>query len=418
MTRAQRAGAAVPPAVTLRALLFTIGPALVVMLADTEVGSVVTAAQSGATWGYRLVLPQLLLLPGLFMAQELAGRLGLLTGQGLAELVLRHNGRQAAWLLLATLAASCIGALVTQLSGVAGVGEMVGVPPWQSGCAAAVFLLAVIWTGTYRSVEGVAIAVGLCELAFIALAILARPSGAELRAQLLQAPLADRSYLYLLAANLGTCIIPWAVFYQQSASIDKGLSRRNLSAMRLETLGGALLCQTVTAAVVVAAAASIGQGGGQGLARIGDIAHAFSTRIGAHAGRALFSIGLCGGALVAAIVVCLTAAWALGELLGRRHSLGDSPAQAPWFYGALTVVMAGGAALVGAGIDLVRLSIAAGVLNSLLLPVVLWFLWRLARHALPADARLRGAYAALVGMVLTLTSGLGLVAAILGLVGA
>ena len=402
--------------VTWRMLALTIGPALVVMLADTEAGSVIAAAQSGAQFGYRLVVPQFLLTPALFMAQELAGRLGLTTGRGLAELVLHRAGRAPAALLLAVLGVSCVGALVTELSGIAGVGELFGVPAWQASAIAAGFLLTVVWTGSYRRVELIAIAVGLCELAFIVLAWLAHPDPAALAAQAVRLPLGDRGYLYLLAANLGTCVIPWAVFYQQSASIDKGLTRRSLAAMRVETLAGAVLCQTVTAAVVVAAGAAFAHGPADGrpLDKVGDIAAAFTAAIGPAAGRAVFALGLTGGALVAAIVVCLTAAWAFGEVLGVRHSLSERPARAPWFYGAFTGLLAAGAAVVGSGVNLVRLSVGTGVLNAALLPVVLWFLWRAARRDLPAETRLRGAYAAAVAAVLAATSGLGLYAAIAG----
>jgi len=402
--------------VTWRLLALTVGPGLVVMLADTEAGSVIAAAQSGAEWGYRLVLPQFMLTPALFMAQELAGRLGMTTRQGLAELVLIRSGCFPALLLLATLVVSCIGALVTELSGLAGVGELFGAPVWQSSAVAVVGLLSIVWTGSYRSVELMAIAVGLCELAFIALAWLAHPSPTEMAAQALQMPLGDRGYRYLLAANLGTCVIPWAVFYQQSASIDKGLTGANLAAMRIETLFGAILCQTVTAAVMVAGAAAFGHGAaaGQPLDKVGEIAAAFSAPIGPTAGRVVFALGLSGGALVAAIVVCLTAARAFGEALGLRHSLSESPARAPWFYGTFTVVLVAGGVLVASGVNLVRLSVAGGVLNALLLPIVLWFLYRMARHQLPADVRLRGTYAVAVAIVFAVTAGVGVYAGVAG----
>jgi Mn2+/Fe2+ NRAMP family transporter len=386
------------------------------MLADTEAGSVIAAAQSGAEWGYRLVLPQFLLTPALFMAQELAGRLGLTTRQGLAELVLNRLGRLPAMILLATLAASCFGALVTELSGIAGVGELFGIPVWQSSAVAAAGLLAIVWTGSYRSVELIAIAVGLCEVAFIVLAWLAHPSGRDLLAQSTQMPLHDRGYLYLLAANLGTCVIPWAVFFQQSASIDKGLTRAHLTTMRVETLAGAILCQTVTAAVVIAAAAAFSHNGdaGQSLDRVGDIADAFASAVGPTAGRVVFAVGLSGGALVAAIVVCLTVAWSFGEVLGLRHSLSESSVQAPWFYAAFTVVLVAGAAVVGSGLSLVQLAVAAGVLNAMMLPVVLGFLWHMARRELPPEFRLRGAYAVAVALVLLLTASVGLYAGTVG----
>jgi Mn2+/Fe2+ NRAMP family transporter len=399
-------GARFAPGLSWRVLALTAGPGLVVMLADTEAGSVIAAAQSGAQWGYRLVLVQLALTPALFMAQELAGRLGMTTRQGLAGLVLLRCGRLPALLLLATLATSCLGALVSELSGLAGVGEMVGVPVWQSSAVAAAGLLGLVWTGSTRSVELMAIAVGTCELAFIVLAVLAHPSGGEMAAQLLEVPLGEPGYLWLMAANFGTCVMPWAIFYQQSASIDKAPSRAGLAAMRLETLLGAILCQVVTAAVVVAAAAAFQHGAtaGRPLVRVGQIAEAFAVSVSPTAGRVVFALGLSGGALVAAIVVCLTAAWAFGEVFGRGR-----PHRA-----AFTVLLVAGAALAGSGLNLVQLAVASGVLNALLLPVVLWFLWRMARLELPAEARPHGAYAAAVAIVLALTAGLGLCAGVAG----
>ena len=90
---------------------------------------------------------------------------------------------------------------MTELSGLAGVGQLYGVPVWQSSAVAAAGLLTIVVTGSYRSVERVAIALGLCELAFIALAWQARPEATEIASQMLQIPFGDRGYLYLLAAS-------------------------------------------------------------------------------------------------------------------------------------------------------------------------------------------------------------------------
>jgi Mn2+/Fe2+ NRAMP family transporter len=400
----------------LRHLSLAVGPGVVVMLADTEAGSVIGAAQSGAQWGYRLLLLQFALIPALFMAQELASRLGLATRQGLAELALHRLGRWPAFFLLATLAISCAGALLTQLSGLAGVGQLYGVPIWKSSVVATSALVTIVFAGSYRSIERVAIVAGLCELVFIVLAWQARPDTAKLAGQILQMPFGDRGYLYLWAASLGTCIIPWGIFYQQSASIDKGLTRAHLFTARIETLAGAVLCQVITASVLIAAAAVTGHDGtrGHSFERVDEIADTFSAVIGPGAGRVLFALGMSGGALVAAIVVCLTAAWAFGEVFGLRHSLSETPAEAPWFYGALAAILIGSGTLVASGVNLVHLAIAVGVLNALLLPVVLGFLYRLARRELPDDLRLRGAYAAAVALVFAAVACLGVYASIAG----
>jgi Mn2+/Fe2+ NRAMP family transporter len=400
-----------------RILLATIGPGLIAMLANTEAGSVIAAAKSGAEWGYKLVLPQLALVPALFMAQELAGRLGLITQRGLAEIVLRRLGRIPAIMLLATLVASCLGAIVTELSGIAGAGSLFGLPIWQSVVVTTAALLLIVWTASYRALEMLSIVVGLCEVAFVVLAWLAHPVWSELATQAAAFPITDHGYLYLLAANLGTCIIPWALLYQQSASIDKGFTRQNLIAVRVETLIAAIACQVVTAAVVVAAAAVFtgGSASGRLLDNVGDIAEAFSVAVGPMAGRIVFALGLSSGALVAMIVACLAAAWSFGEFLGRHRSLSEHPSRSLWFHSAFTVVLAGGAVLVVSGVNLVDLALAAGVLNALLLPILLGFLFHAARRELPTDARPRGAYAVALTLVLAATAGLGVYSGIVGL---
>lgn len=397
-------------------IALTIGPGLVVMFADTEAGSVITAAQSGAEWGYRLLLLQFLVIPLLFMVQELTVRLGLGTGKGYGELIRQRFGPGLAFFSTTVLIISCFGALLTQMSGLAGVGQLFGVPIWQTITLIVILTFSMMWTGSYHSVERAAIFLGLFGLGFLLVAWKAHPDSGEMLAQVQQISLGNKRYLYLLAANLGTSIMPWMMFYQQSALLDKGLSLANLKVARYETLCGAILCQTLQAAVLVAAAASIGQHE-VGLENVPQIADAFTAVLGNTFGRIVFAVGLSAGALVATIVVCLTAAWSVGEVIGVRHSLEQHPTEAPWFYAAFGAMLAAGGALVCSGVNLVRLSIATGVVNALLLPIVLAFLYRLACTELPESLRLKGNYAKLVGLIFIVTAGLGLYAGIAGTLG-
>src|SRR5438046_5017405 len=204
------------------------GPGIVVMFADTEAGSVITAAQSGAEWGYRLLLLQFLVIPLLFMVQELTVRLGLGTGKGYGELIRQRFGRGMACLSMTALIISCFGALLTQMSGLAGVGQLFGVPIWQTITLIVTLTFSMMWTGSYHSVERAAICLGLFGLGFLLVALKAHPDSGEMLAQIKQMPLNDKAYLYLLAANLGTSIMPWTMSYQQYALLDKGLSLAHL----------------------------------------------------------------------------------------------------------------------------------------------------------------------------------------------
>jgi len=404
-----------PRASGWRTFLAVLGPGLVVMLADTEVGSIITAGQSGVQWGYRLLLLQFVLMPILYVVQELTVRLGIFTGKGHGELIREVFGKRWAWVSVAGLGVATAGALLAEFSGVAGVGEMFGVPRAVSLVLAAVFLLAVVWTGSYRRVERVAIALGLFEFAFFWVAYASHPNGTELADGLLHMPLGNRDYLYLVAANIGAVIMPWMIFYQQSAVADKKLRPEHYRDARWDTALGAVITQLVMAAILVAAAATIGKTNSDAsLNTIGDIARALTPFLGPEIGRLVFGLGTIGAAMVAAIVVGLASAWGFGEVSGYKHSLEHHPLEAPWFYGVFTGAVVGGAVAVAVVPNLVTLNIGVEVMNALMLPLVLGFLVLLAIRALPEEHRLRGPYRWVVITVSALTAGLGVYGGISG----
>ncbi len=397
--------------------LAVIGPGLVVMLADTDAGSLITSAQSGAQWGYKLLLLQFILIPILFIAQELTVRLGLVTGMGHGELIKKRFGNIWAWFSVSTLAVSCIGAILSEFSGLAGVGALFGVPTWLTMLMVVSFLTVTAWTGSYLSVERIAIFLGAFELVFLGVAWSAHPVPHEMLQGLLSAPVTNPQYLYMAAGNIGAVIMPWMIFYQQSAVLDKGLNTSHLKPARWDTAIGAVITQMVMIAILVTTAATIGKTNpGASLNTVQQISDALTSSVGPTAGRLLFALGMSGAALVATIVVSLTAAWGLGEVLGFRRSLQDHPKDAPWFYGIYTAVLVVGGVLIASNkINLVKLSVGVNVMNALLLPIVLGFLYLLALKALPEAYRLKGKYAWIVGTILLTTCVTAVFAGLMGI---
>jgi Mn2+/Fe2+ NRAMP family transporter len=397
------------------------GPGLIVMLADTDAGSVITAAQSGARWGYGMILPQLLLIPVLYVVQEMTVRLGILTRRGHGALIRECFGRWWALLSAGTLFVSSVGALITEFAAVAGVGAMSGVPRWVTVGIATAFLIGLSLTGSYRRAERIGIAIGLAELAFIPAMVLSHPSLPALVHGALTPPAGNSGYLYLLAANVGAVIMPWMIFYQQGAVIDKGLGAASLRGERRATAVGALVTQVIMIAVVVILAATVGRAGGGGsLNSVGEISAALRPYLGATAASVLFGAGILGAALVAALVSSLAGAWGLAEIFGWKHTLNERPSRrTAGFYLAYAFAHVAGAALVLASADLVSLAVDAEVMNALLLPVVLGFLLALERRALPAQSRMRGArkWTAWGLCLVTMAFGLYMIPFLLGLTG-
>lgn len=387
------------------------------MLADTDAGSIVTAAQSGAAWGYSLLALQFALIPVLYMVQELTVRLGVLTGKGHGSLISEHFGRGWAWFSVGTLVLACLGALLSELSGLAGVGQLFGVPAGLTMAVVFLGLTVMALTGSYRSVERIAMAFGAFELVFFLVAWQAHPDAGALLHGMASVPWGQVDYRYMVAANIGAVLMPWMVFFQQSSVVEKGLGRADLAPARWDTMIGAVATQLIMASVLVATAAGLGpRARGLSLEGVPQIADAFTSVLGGTTGRVLFGLGLAGSALVATIVVTLTAARSLAELLGAKHSLEHAPREAPWFYGVYIASLGTGAALVATQSNLVSVSVGVQVMNALLLPIVLGFLFLLAR-GLPEPWRLQGWYAWFSGSLIAATTIFGVYSGLAGLWG-
>ncbi len=147
-----------------------------------------------------------------------------------------------------------------------------------------------------------------------------------------------------------------------------------------------------------------------------QIAQAVTPFLGQATGKLLFGLGLAGSALVATIVVTLTAARTVSEVLGVKHSLEHEPKEAPWFYGIYTATLVAGGLLIASGVDLVGLSVGVQAMNALLLPIVPGFLYLLARR-LPEPHRLSGGYAVIVALVIAASVTFGVYSGISGLWG-
>jgi NRAMP (natural resistance-associated macrophage protein)-like metal ion transporter len=400
----------------LKLFFLIAGPGIVVMLADTDAGSIITAAQSGASLGYRLLPLQFILIPILFIAQELALRMGIITGKGHGELIKSEFGKGWAWLSVSALMLACLGAMVSEFSGIAGVGLLFGIPKSVSLFITIIFLSVIVLTSSYRRVERVAIFLGLFELVFIWVAIASKPSMTHILQDVHAISLTDPNYLYLSAATIGAVIMPWMIFYQQSAVVDKPLSLMHLKVGRIDTAIGAVITQCIMAAVLITTAAVLGAHGKgmTSLNTVHDIAAALTPSLGKITGNILFAMGMLGAAFVAAIVVSLTAAWGLSEVLGFKRSLSDHPKEAKGFYTIYIVGLIISGIIVNSSINLVKISVAVEVMNAILLPLVLLFLFLLARR-LPEKYRLKGTYAWVVGILFAVTAIFGFVSAFVGM---
>jgi|SRR5579863_3598608 len=357
----------------LRFLAVT-GPGLVVAFADTEAGSITTAAQSGAQYGFKLILLQLLLIVPLFVVQEMTVRLGVVTGKGHARLIREHYGLGWAWVSLGTMLVTNIAALVTEFAGIAGAALIFGLPPAPFVLLAAALLIVVIFTASYKRAERFAFALCLVELLFIPAAFAAHPPMHDvvMKGIFGSQPLSDFNYMLLIASNIGAVIMPWMIFYQQSATVDKGLRLPDLNFARLDTALGAVFTQVIMCAVIVMCAATLFVH----KIPVSDAAHAaiaLEPLVG-HLAGVTFGVALIGASMLGAFVVSLATAWAFGEAFGWRCSLNDG-LRAKRFSALYVgcVAIAAGIVLIP-NLPLIQITLNVEAFNGFVLPIVLGFL--------------------------------------------
>jgi Mn2+/Fe2+ NRAMP family transporter len=369
---------AAPWARRLGHLLRVLGPAWIVMLADVDAASVITAAQAGSQFGYAMLLPLVLLIPVLYLVQEMTARLAIGTGLGHAELIRERYGVRWAGVAVGTMVAIDLLAYVAEFAGIVLGASIVGIPAGVAVGGALVLHTVMVLTGSYGRFERMALVLSFGLFAFVGLAIVARPDPAAVLAGLSPAqPFGNHGYLDLVVANVGAVIMPWMLFYQQAATVDKGLGMSDLRAARWETLLGAIASELLMAAIVIATAAAATTGPVRDVAAAGLALPPGLAALALDGGGALIAVGMIGSGLLAAIVISLSSAWAWGELFRWPHSLNLGFRQAPAFYALYLLEIVPAAAVALLAQDLVGVVIGAMVLNVVVLAIPLAFLIRL-----------------------------------------
>ncbi len=356
----------------LLTLLAVLGPGLVVMVADNDAGTISVFSQAGQDHGASLLWVLLLLGPALYVTQEMVARLGAVTGAGHARLTLERFGRLWCAFSLGDLLVLNLLTLMTEFIGVALALGYLGVSRYVSVPVAALALIAISAGGNFRRWERVMYVMIVCDLLLIPLALTSRVEpGIRLSAMPLTAH-APSATILLLVALVGTTLAPWQLFFQQSNVVDKRITPRWLGYERMDTALGAILFVLCAGAVLVLSASVLHHSALRGhYTNIGAVLSAVGGHLGAGAG-IVFAVAVLNASLLAAGTVSLSGSYALGEVLGVKHSLHRGFTDARIFHGsfATIVVLAAGVVLVP-GLPLGTVTLLVQALTGVLLPSAL-----------------------------------------------
>ena len=385
-----------------------LGPGVLAMLGENDGPSMLSYAATGATYGIGFFVPFIALtFAAAYVVQEMAMRLGAVTHRGYGELVFQRFGPFWGWFSAIDLVLTNLITLVTEVVAIRvgaacfGVGAPVAV-------ALAVGLVVLSTVGSrYARRERLTMGVALFNLVFVPVALLSRPDPGALAGALLGwTPLPGGSWqvlLLLLASNIGATVTPWMLFFQQSASVDKGLTPRDIGHGRLDTLIGTVLAALAGCAALVAAAPlfthRVDMSGYQAGA---GYAEALRPLIGSWGAR-LFALGLVEAGAVAMLTISASTAYAVGEVAGGAgHSFNRSVGEAPLFHAAnIGMAAAAGAIVLVPGMPLLAISLNANLLATVLMPPALVFLLLMAsdREIMGAQANARAT--SLLGVAIT-----------------
>jgi Mn2+/Fe2+ NRAMP family transporter len=375
-------------AAKLLTLLAFLGPGLIAANAGNDAGGIATYASVGAKYGYDLLWMMVVITVSLIVVQEMAARMGAVTGKGLAELIREQYGPR--WSLFSTVSVllANLGICISEFVGIGAALGLAHVPKYASVPIAALLVWLLVVRGSYKFAERIFVAMTIPFFAYPIAAILAHPHWLTVGKAIVAPHVQFTSaYIILFVATVGTTITPFMQLYVQSAVVDRGIGPEALNAERAEVVSGSIFANVVASFIIIATGATLFVHGHHTVENAADAAKALKPFAGRFA-EVLFAVGLLGASLLAAAILPVTAAYVIAETFGFEKGLTHRAREAPVFVGTIT-------ALIGIGtvvaliphVPVIKLLVLVQVVNGVLLPVTLFFVWRLA-----SDRELMGEY--------------------------
>ncbi len=365
-----------------RLLWLLVGPGILVMLGENDGPSMISYAATGARFGIGFFLPFVVLTFCMaIVVQEMTMRLGSATHRGHAELIFDRFGPFWGWFSMIDLAIGNFLTLITEFIAIrAGLGFF-GVPPWAAVGSALLFLSAAVAMHRYWTWERTLLAFALFNLVFVPVALLTHPQWHSVgHAFLTWKPLPGFSQdtLIIILADIGATVTPWMLFFQQSATVDKGLTTKDIHLGRIDTVLGATLAAIAAVATIIATAPLYIHHMSAENFQGAEFAQALQPLIGRF-GAALFALGIVEAGMVASVTISISSAYAFGEVARRPHSLNLPVTQGKSFYTVLFLCAAtAGAIVLIPGLPLTYVVLLVNVVAVLAMPPALVFLFMLA----------------------------------------
>ena len=360
--------------------LAVLGPGLITASADNDAPGIATYSMAGSTYGYQFLSIILIVTIGEVVIQEMAARMGVVTGKGTADLIRERFGvKITAFAMLALLLAN-LGTTVAQFAGIAASAELFGISRYIAAPVAAIVVSLAVLRGSYKYIEKILLILSLSAISYVITVILIRPPWEEvLRATLVPQFELEPNFIIAVLATIGTTITPWGIFYLQASVADKGLAVNDYKYTRLDVTFGATWGNIISAFIVISTAATLFVHG-IAVESAEQAAMVLEPLAGSWA-KILFSAGLLGASLLAVAVLPLSTTYAVCEAFGFERGLNRKFKEAPVFYFIYLGIIAISVLIVLIPrIPLFPIMWLSQTLNAVLLPVLLVLVLKLTNN--------------------------------------
>lgn len=354
------------------AYLAILGPGLIAANAGNDASGIATYSSTGAAFGYSLLWVFIPMTVSLIVVQEMCVRMGVVTGQGLADLIREQFGVRLTSLVMLALLIANTGVVISEFVGIAQASELLGIPRFISIPITAGIVWWLVVKGTQKRVERVFLLMSLVFFSYVISAFLAGPDWTAAATGFVSPTFKlDTIYLFTVMALIGTTITPFMQVFVQSSVVEKGMDKDDLPMARADVVAGTVFACSIAAFIVIATAATLHSQGITEVDSAATAAESLAPVAGSYA-KYLFAIGLFGAAMLAMGVLPLSTAYSISEALGFEKGLSRSFREAPTFLGIFTfLIVLGSVVAMVPGIPQIKLLIFTQCINGLLLPVIL-----------------------------------------------
>jgi Mn2+/Fe2+ NRAMP family transporter len=359
----------------LMAFFAVMGPGFITANVDNDPGGILTYSQAGAKFGYTLLWTLIPTTVALIVVQEMAARMGAVTGKGLSDLIREEFGVRITFFTMVVLGLADLGNIAAEFAGIASGMGIFGISKYFTVPIGAAVVWFVIVRGTYKPVERIMIVLSLIYFAYPISAILAKPDWAlALKATVIPQWDSSPDYIIMIVGLIGTTVTPWMQFYLQASIVEKGITEKHYSLTRWDVILGCIVTDVIAFFIVVACAATLFKSGHKEITDAAEAALALKPFAGKFASL-LFGIGLVNASMLSAALLPLATSYNVCEGLGFESGVDKRMGEAPIFYGLYTfLIVVGAGAVLIPGLPLLKLILFSQVANGVLIPFVLIFM--------------------------------------------